>query len=84
MADFNVRRGDKRDLHRGNLLGDFIMRIAEFAQLVAQKKINGSSVVTLSIAEAVSLLNDMMFAFGRLETPHGQSFIEDIKKAGCT
>jgi hypothetical protein len=60
------------------------MRIAEFAQLVAQKKINGSSVVTLSIAEAVSLLNDMMFAFGRLETPHGQSFIEDIKKAGCT
>jgi hypothetical protein len=59
------------------------MRIAEFAQLVAQKKINGSSVVTLSIAEAVGLLNDMMFAFGRPETPDGQPFVEDIKKAVC-
>ena len=57
------------------------MRIAEFAQLVAQRKINGSSVVTLSIAEAVILLNDMMFAFGSLETPHGRLLIEDLKKA---
>jgi hypothetical protein len=57
------------------------MGIAEFAQLVAQKKINGSSVVTLSIAEAMGLLSDIMFAFGRLETPQGQTFIEDIRKA---
>jgi hypothetical protein len=53
------------------------MRITEFAQLVAERKIQGSLVVTLSIVEAELLLRDLMFAFGRPELPRGQSFIED-------
>ena len=53
------------------------MRITEFAQLVAERKIQGSLVVTLSIVEAELLLRDLMFAFGSPELPRGQSFIED-------
>ena len=80
MAELIARRDDKCFLHRrilGDIIRGLIMRITEFAQLVAERKIQGSLVVTLSIVEAELLLRDLMFAFGSPELPRGQSFIED-------